>query len=60
LIAHPEELSHDVGLAVAIGGPVLFMLGVLWFRQAIATAALTSDAGPQDPDWAPDEAPTLM
>jgi low temperature requirement protein LtrA len=33
LIAHPRDLLHGVGLAMAVGGPALFVIGVAVFRR---------------------------
>jgi low temperature requirement protein LtrA len=35
LIAHPEDALHGVGLAMALGGPALFLLGETLFRRRI-------------------------
>lgn len=45
LIAHPEELLRGVAPLVAVGGPLLFVLGVLAFRASLtrATGDLTRE-----------------
>jgi low temperature requirement protein LtrA len=48
LIAHPEDVLHGVGLAMVIGGPVLYVAGVRLFRRRIA--------GVTRRDWASDAA----
>ncbi len=35
LVAHPRDAAHDVGLAVVIGGPALFLVGESLFRTRV-------------------------
>jgi low temperature requirement protein LtrA len=39
LIAEPQQAAHGVGLAVVLGGPVLFLVGESLFRMRVTGAA---------------------
>ncbi len=39
LIAHPEDVLHGIGPAMVLGGPALFLAGVIAFRRRIGAAS---------------------